>query len=188
MGASKTAYSLAGGGGVGHNNIGAWNSTLTHASTTPAEVCGIVRFEGANEYMYVMNGSQSAARGAFVGICTALTDGSDSSYIAPIRVTSVGAATCETEGSVFGMWVATNVYTNQYGWILRQGITTCFHQTQSLLANGAYIVPGTSTANTWAGAATNTARGFSLAESITTATAVLGYWGYVNFKAAIGSP
>jgi hypothetical protein len=138
--------------------------------------------------MYVMNGSQSAARAAFVGICTALTDGSDSGYIAPIRVTSVGAATCEVEGSVFGMWVATNVYTNQYGWILRQGIATCIHQTNSGITNGAYIVPGTASANTWAAAVTNTARGFCLGESMATATAVLGYWGYVNFKAAIGSP
>ena len=186
MSASKTAYSIGCGGQAGYLNIGGWNSTLTHVSTEPAEVCGAVRQEGANTYMYVMNGSQSAARAAFVQICTALTDDAASAKIAPVRVTSVAAASVEQMGLVFGMWVATNVYTNQYGWIMRKGVATAFHQTNSGVANAAFIVPGTSTANTWATPTTHTAQGFNLGESLGTATAVLGYFAYINFEGQIG--
>jgi hypothetical protein len=188
MSASKTAYSIGCGGQAGYINLGGWNSTLTDVNTSAQEVCGITRFDGANQYMYVMNGSQSAARAAFVQICTALADDSGSSIVAPVRVTSVAAASCEVGGIVFGMWVPTAIATNQYGWILRKGFATCFHQTNSGVTNGAYIVPGTATADTWACAVTNTARGFSIAETVATATAVLGYWGYVNFEGQTGSP
>jgi hypothetical protein len=186
--ASKTAYSIGLGGQAGYLNVGGWNSTLTDANTNPAEVCGMVRQEGANKYIYVMNGSQSSTRGAFVAICTALTDGTTTGFIAPIRVTSVAAAAASIQGAVFGMVVPTNVYTNQYCWVLRQGITTCYLQTDSAIVNGNYIMPGVTSANTWLTPATNTANGFAL-ESAGTSTAVSGgFLAYVNFQGGVGSP
>jgi hypothetical protein len=189
MSASKTAYSIGVGGQQGYINIGGWNTTLTDVSTTPGEVCGTVRFEGANKYMYVCNGSQSAARGAFVQVSTMTTDGGGT-RIPPLRMTSVPYTVCTSAGRAFGMWVPTQISTNEYGWILRQGITTCYIQTNSAVVAGNMFAPSTASADCWATTASNSGQAFAL-EACATATGVAsgtgqGFLAFVNLEASIG--
>ena len=188
MSVTKTGYSIGLGGQSGYINVGGWNTTLTDISTTQAEAVGVVRFEGANQYMYVCNGSQSAARGAFVQVSTMTTDGGGS-IIPPLRMTSVPYTVNTAPGRAFGMWVPTQISTNEYGWILRAGITTCYIQTNSAVLAGAYLLPSTASADCWAGAVTNTARAFAL-EAAATASGVAsaaagGFLAYVNFQGVV---
>jgi hypothetical protein len=87
------------------------------------------------------------------------------------------------------MWVPTQISTNEYGWILRAGITTCYIQTNSAVLAGAYLLPSTASADCWAGAVTNTARAFAL-EAAATASGVAsaaagGFLTYVNFQGVV---
>jgi hypothetical protein len=188
---SKTSYSIAQGGEAGYINIGGWNSTLTDVNTNPAEVCGLIRQEGANKYIYAMQGSQSAARGAFVTVCTALTDDASTPHVAPLRLTAAATGCNTAAGRVFGMVVATTIGTNQYGWFLRQGITTAYAVSNTgFNIAGGYILPSVLSANFFSNATTNTAVGYVL-DPCASATAACGSAGalvYVNFESLIGSP
>ena len=191
MPVSKTSYSVGVGGQAGYLNIGGWNSTLTDVNTEPAEVCGMVRQEGANKYIYAMHGSQSAARGAFVSLCTSLTDDAASPKIAPLRMSQAATGCNTSAGKVFGMLVATTIATNQYGWYLRQGITTgyCASNTGLNVAGG-FILPSVLTANVFSNSTTNTAVGIILdpAASATSYCGSAGVLVFVNFESLIGSP
>jgi hypothetical protein len=191
MSASKTAYSIGVGGQAGYINIGGWNSTLTAVSTEPAEVAGTIRYEGANKYIYAMHGSQSAARGAFVQLCTAIADDAATSQTPPLRMTQNATGVNTAAGRVFGAVVATNIYTNQYGWYLRQGIMTGYAASNTgLNVAGAFILPSVLSANVFSNATTNTAVGIVLdpAASATCLCAGAGALVYVNFESLIGSP
>ena len=191
MGTYETSYSIGVGGVPGYLNIGGWNCTLTDVNTTPAVAPGMVRQEGANKYMYAMNGSQSAARGQFVQICTALADDSAASGLCPIRFTASPYTTQTAVGKVFGVVVATNIYTNQYGWILRQGVMTGYWATNTAgnIAGG-YFAPSATTNHVFTNVASNTAVGFVL-DPVATATAACGSAGcmvYINLEASVASP
>jgi hypothetical protein len=150
-----------------------------------------MRFNGANKYIYAMQGSQSAARGAFMAIATSLTDDSTVGTIPPIRLSQVATGVLTAAGKVFGVVVPTNIYTNQYGWYLRQGIMTGYAASNTgLNIAGGFILPSVLSHNVFSNSTTNTAVGIvlDLAASATCLCGSAGALVYVNFESLIASP
>lgn len=176
-GITKTGYSSVFGGAKGYLNIGGWNTTLTDMANTAKETIGVIRREGANEYMYVQLGTATASKGAFLALCTGYTD--TNSIIAPFGMTANGVAA--TGIIAKGMLVADMPNSGPYyGWMLTKGFATGYMMTDSGLAWKDYVCPSTSTANMCDGEPTAaTAVGQNLGVTVATATAV--------FSGTIGS-
>ncbi len=145
-------------------------------------MCGTIRREGANAYIYAKAGSAACTAYFCYKLCTAITDGSDDNLAAPLRLTTVAIANLTVPLNVFAMCIA-NVATGAYGWFLREGIATLYMMTDGAAAVGGYLKPSTSTLGMWETAATSCGFAFALVGK-TTAEASAGGTGvlsYINF-------
>jgi hypothetical protein len=178
--ATMTGYSLAMGGKAGYVNIGGWNSTITDVSTSPKEVCGVERVEGANSYVYAMAGSGAVVSRGIYMLCTAIADADGN--VAPLRMTTVAINALTSSVRPFALAVCT-AGTGQYGWYLRRGIFTCYLNTNSAATIGAngIIHPSTATLHAWQCCATSTGFGFLLEEAASSTACSGGVMAYVNF-------
>jgi len=158
---TKTGYSITGGGGRGYINIGGWNTTLTDKSTTQAEVPGIKRREGANVYIYAMQGLQSiASAGVQVMLGDPVLD-NGGVLMPPIVFTTVGAAGNANPYLCKALTVGTCL-TKNYGWYFIEGITSvnaCTNTTTVPL--GSPICVSSSSSNKWV-VCTISGQGFAL--------------------------
>lgn len=120
---TMTSYSVAGGGGMGSPNIGGWNTTLTDRSTQQQEVPGIKRREGANTYIYGLQGTNTiTASGRFVILAAPLTDSYTDAMHPPIVFTALNQGT-DNAKLVKGITLKT-APAGTYGWYFVAGITT----------------------------------------------------------------
>lgn len=160
--ATKTGYSITGGGGRGYLNIGGWNTTITNKSTTQMEIPGIRRREGANVYIYGLQGTNTLnSAGIQVQFCTALTDG-DGTLISPVTFTTVGAAGTAVPNTVRALTVG-SAYAQQYGWYFVEGIASVNICTDTATVTlGSPICVSSSSSNKWVGTCTSTGQGFAL--------------------------
>lgn len=149
---TKTDYSVTGGGGKGYINIGGWNTTLTDKQTTQMEVPGTHRREGANIYVYGMQGTLSIeGKGSFVITGDPATDGIGT-LISPTVFTAAPVGTANAR-LIRGMTVQT-MSAGVYGWYFKEGITTVVMGADSGGATvGSPITPATGTAGVFATAA-----------------------------------
>lgn len=177
--ATKTSYSVQQGGGRGYINIGGWNTTLTEVSTAPKEVVGIARHEGANRYIYICGGTQSATKGYILAVKTAVTDLDTGAAIPPICLTAMPIT--DNVALAFGMAICT-LGTQLYGWVLREGVATGYAGTDSALAAGTRYVYGAATAHLL-GAATASGQAVGLEAAATGVASASGTGGlvYVRF-------
>lgn len=119
---TKTGYSTLGGGGKGYINVGGWNTTLTSKSTTQAEVPGINRREGANVYVYGMQGTLSGeGKHSFVITGDPATDG-NGTLICPVVFTAGPVGT--SNPYLIRAMTIQSMAAGQYGWYFKEGITT----------------------------------------------------------------
>lgn len=176
--ATKTSYSVQQGGGRGYINIGGWNTTLTEVSTAPKEVVGITRYEGANRYMYVCGGLESATKGYILAVKTAVTDLDTGAAIPPICLTAMPVT--DNIALAFGMAICT-LGTQLYGWVLREGVATGYAGTDSALTTGARYVYGAATAHLL-GAATSSGQAVSLVGAATSVVSATGTGGLVYLR------
>lgn len=158
--ATKTGYSITGGGGKGYINIGGWNTTLTDKTTTQMEVPGITRREGANVYIYGLQGTLSIeGKGSFVITCDPTTD-SGGTLISPVVFTAAPVGTANP-WLVRAMTIQ-SMSAYMYGWYFKEGITTVVMGDNSGGATvGSPICAATGTAGVFA-TSTGTAQGFAL--------------------------
>ena len=159
---SKTGYSVTGGGGKGYINIGGWNTTLTDLNTNPQEVVGAWRREGANLYVYGVQGTATGTQGNFVQQIsgTVYTCGA-SNVIPPFIFTNLPAAGTANPKAARAMCIQ-DVTTNMYGWYFVQGVATVQCQTDTTTLNvGEYIIVATDS-HAKVKLATTTAQGFML--------------------------
>lgn len=161
-GTSKTGFSALGGGGRGYINIGGWNTTLTDRATSPKEVVGAWRREGANLYVYGPIGTGSAQPEVFlVNIGAAVFTVGTENVIPWFILTSEIAGGTANYNLIKGRTICT-CDTGTYGWYFVQGVCTVQLQTNTTtlaVSNG--IQASTSSANK-VQIATTTAQGFIL--------------------------
>lgn len=159
---TRTSYSVIGGGGKGYINIGGWNTTLTDRSTQQQEVPGIKRREGANVYIYGLQGANSAAAsGVYMRLVAPATDLYTDAVISPIVFTAIGAGT-----TIAKLWKGVTVCTcdtNTYGWYFLEGVLTLTVATNTTSATvGTPIVVAPASVNKVVGGAVGTAQGIAL--------------------------
>jgi hypothetical protein len=158
-GATQTSYSALKGGTAGYINIGGWNTTITDVSTSAKETVGLIRREGANEYMYVGISTHTVTAQCWLVAATALTIGNDN-YHCPIVLSSTIAGTANLK--LWKAYAPQNLSANTYAWVMVRGIATVQLQTDTTtLGELAGIQPSTSCASK-VQIATTTAIGYML--------------------------
>lgn len=119
---TKTGYSITGGGGRGYINIGGWNTTLTSKGTTQDEVPGTHRREGANVYVYGMQGTLSIeGKLSFVITGDPATD-AGGTLISPVVFTAAPAGT--DNALLVRAQTVQSMSAGVYGWYFKEGVTT----------------------------------------------------------------
>lgn len=164
-----TSYSVTGGGGRGYINIGGWNTTLTDRSTNPQEVCGMIRFEGANKYMYVCGGLSSSPKGNILSVKTAVAD-LGAGAVPPVCMTAMPIT--DNINLAAGMALQT-MLTQLYCWVLREGIATAYAGTDSAFVVGTRYVFGAATAHV-CGVATASGQAIALEAAATAVASAAG--------------
>ena len=159
---TRTDYSIVGGGGRGYVNVGGWNTTLTSRNTQQMETPGIKRREGANVYIYGLQGGQSiAGSGYYVKLAAPATDLYTDAVVSPIVFTALGAGTV-----IAPIWKGISVCTcdtNTYGWYFIEGITSLTIATASTSATvGTPIMVAPASVNKVVGGSVGTAQGIAL--------------------------
>lgn len=160
---TRTDYSVAGGGGRGYVNIGGWNTTLTDRSTQQKEVPGITRVEGANTYIYGLQGTNTlAGSGYLVMLATPLTDAYTDAVVCPLVFTELGAVGTDNPNIVRGITIQTAA-AKTYGWYFQEGITTVCMGASSggVVAEAGLCVAESASANVFA-TCTASAQGWAL--------------------------
>lgn len=157
---TKTDYSITGGGGRGYINIGGWNTTLTDKSETQGQVPGTKRREGANYYVYGLQGTLSIeGKNSFVITGDPATD-ANGTLISPVVFTAAPVGTANPY--IIRAMTIQSMSAGMYGWYFIEGITTVTMGDNSGGATvGSPITPATGTAGVFA-TATQTAVGFAL--------------------------
>lgn len=176
---TRTSYSVLGGGGRGYMNIGGWNTTLTDRSTQQQEVPGAVRQEGANTYIYALQGTNTIAGSSYLVTPAApLTDSYTDAVISPVVFTGLGAVGTDNPYIVQGVTVGT-CPAGTYGWYFQEGIlTVCMGASSGGVTVGETLcVAESASANVFA-TCTATAQGIALT---TIASAACGQ-AYVSFR------
>jgi hypothetical protein len=121
-GATQTSYSALKGGTAGYINIGGWNTTITDVSTSAKETVGLIRREGANEYMYVGISTHTVTAQNWLVAATALTIGDDN-YHCPIVLSSlVAGGTINIK--LIKAYAPQALSANTYAWVMVRGIAT----------------------------------------------------------------
>ena len=159
-GATQTSYSALKGGTAGYINIGGWNTTITDVSTSAKETVGLIRREGANEYMYVGISTHTVVAQNWLRVATALTIGDDN-YHCPIVMTTIADAGTESP-KLFKAYAPQNLSANTYAWVLVKGVCTVQCQTDTTtIPELSLILPSTS-CHAKVKIATTTAMGYML--------------------------
>jgi len=174
--ATKTGYSITGGGGKGYINIGGWNTTLTAKSTTQDQIPGTTRREGANLYFYGLQGSLSIeGKNSFVMFVAPAAD-AGATLISPIVLSNAPAGTANVQ-LINGMTIQ-SMSAGVYGWYFKEGITTVTMGADSGGSTvGSPICPATATVGVFA-TATATGIGWALTAMAADASGPA----YVSFK------
>jgi hypothetical protein len=159
-GATQTSYSALKGGTAGYINIGGWNTTITDVSTSAKETVGMIRREGANEYMYVGISTHTVTAQNWLRPATSLTIGADE-YHCPIVMTTIAAAGTANP-KLFKAYAPQNLSANTYAWVLVKGICTVQAQTDTTtIPELSLILPATD-CHAKVKIATTTAMGYML--------------------------
>lgn len=158
---TKTGYSITGGGGRGYINVGGWNTTLTDKSTVQNEVPGTHRREGANIYVYGLQGTLSIeGKGSFVITGDPATD-AGGTLISP-QVYTAGPVGTDNAFLIRAQTIQ-SMSAGVYGWYFKEGITTVtMGDNSGGTTIGSPIAPAAATAGVMATAAAS-AIGWALA-------------------------
>lgn len=159
---TRTSYSVALGGGIGHPNIGGWNTTLTDRSSGMKEVPGMIRREGANAYIYGFQGAQSAsAKHRLMAMVAPATDPTTDAAITPVVFTAPPTATAN--GNLIKAMTIQTCDTNTFGWYFVEGICTVVMGDDSgSVAVGSTFAISTASAGYFGASVANTAVGVAL--------------------------